>query len=136
MKKIFGLLIVSSSLLLGYFPPIQESAIAGQTCPNVSGYWKRADGLVWNFSQNGCTLGGTITNAPAFIHTISSVFFDNRTADAVISRTNLSTGCQTKLYTTLTVLSVPNLIRINVYSTDGTCDLPQTFTEDYVYTKL
>ncbi|WP_375514967.1 hypothetical protein [uncultured Nostoc sp.] len=136
MKKIFGLLIVSSSLLLGYFAPMQESAIAEQTCPNVRGLWKRADGIIWNFTQNSCTLGGTITDAPAFIHTISGVFFDNRTADAVVSRTNLSTGCQTKLYSTLTVLSVPNLIRINTYSTDGKCDLSQNFTEDYVYTKL
>ncbi|MEH2438560.1 MAG: hypothetical protein V7K25_30920 [Nostoc sp.] len=115
---------------------MQESAIAQQTCPNVSGSWKRADNIIWNFTQNRCTLVGTITDAPAYIHTISGVFFDNRTADAVISRTNLSTGCQTKLYSTITVLSVPNLIRINIYSTDGKCDLPQTFTEDYVYTKL
>ena len=136
MKKIFGLLIVSSSLLLGSFAPMQESAIAQQTCPNVRGFWKRADGVVWNFTQNRCTLGGTITDTSTFIQTISGVFFDNRTADAVFSRTNLSTGCQTNLYTTITVLSVPNLIRINVYSTDGKCDLPQNFTEDYVYRKI
>ncbi|MEH2326383.1 MAG: hypothetical protein V7K32_23040 [Nostoc sp.] len=115
---------------------MEESAIAQQTCPNISGFWQRADGTIWNFTQNRCTLGGTITNAPALVHTISGVFFDNRTADAVVSRTGLSTGCQTKMYTTLTVLSVPNLIRINTYSTDGKCDLPQNFTEDYVYTKL
>ncbi|MHC5730956.1 MAG: hypothetical protein ACYTXY_44025, partial [Nostoc sp.] len=95
MKKFFGLLIVSSSLLLGSFAPMQESAIAQQTCPNISGFWQRADGAVWNLTQNRCTLRGTITNTPDYIQTISSVFFDNRTADAVFSRTNVSTGCQT-----------------------------------------
>ncbi|MEH2415872.1 hypothetical protein [Nostoc sp.] len=134
VKNFFGLLIVSSGLLLGSFVPMQESAIAQQVCPNVSGNWKRPDGIILNFSQNGCTLGGTITNAP--IHRISGVFFDNRTADVVVTRTTLSNGCTTLMYTTLTVLSVPNLIRINTYATDGKCDLSQNFTEDYVYTRL
>ncbi|QFS42539.1 hypothetical protein [Nostoc sphaeroides] len=136
MKNFFGLLIVSSGLLLGSFVPMQESAIAQKACPNASGYWKRPDSIIWNFSQNGCNLGGTITNTPTIFHNITGVFYDNRTADVVISRTNLSTGCQTQMYGTFTVLSVPNFIRINIYATDGRCELSQNFTEDYVYTKL
>ncbi|MEH2245705.1 hypothetical protein [Nostoc sp.] len=52
VKNFFGLLIVSSGLLLGSFVPMQESAIAQKACPNVSGYWKRPDGIIINFSQN------------------------------------------------------------------------------------
>lgn len=80
MKNFFGLFIVSSGLLLGSFVPMQESAIAEQVCPNVNGYWKRPNGLIVNLSQNGCTFGGTVTNSPSFIHKISGVFYDNRTA--------------------------------------------------------
>ncbi|MHC5832379.1 MAG: hypothetical protein ACYT04_94465, partial [Nostoc sp.] len=93
------------------------------------------DGTIWYLSQNGCTLGGTITDDPPYIQTMSGRFFDNHTADVVITRTNPS-GCTTLMYTTLAVLNVPNLIRINTYATDGKCDLSQNFTEDYVYTKL
>jgi hypothetical protein len=136
VKNFFGLLIVSSGLLLGSFVPMQESAIAQKACPDVSGYWKRANGLIVNYTQKGCTFEGTVTNTPTIFHKLTGVFYDNRTADVVISRTNLSTGCQTLLYATLTFLSVPNLYRWVIYGTDGKCELSEDYTEDDVFTKL
>ena len=138
MKNFFGLLIVSSGLLLGSFVPMQESAIAQKVCPNVSGYWKRPGGLIVNLTQNqnSCTFSGTVTNSPTIFHKVTGVFYDNRTADVVVSRTNLSTGCQTLMYGTLTFLSLPNLYRAIVYQTDGKCELPENYTEDDVFTKL
>ncbi|BBD70796.1 hypothetical protein NIES4072_71620 [Nostoc commune NIES-4072] len=136
MKNFLGLLIVSSGLLLGSFVPMQESAIAQPACPNISGRWARLfDDVIWNFSQSGCNLQGTFSNY-ATSHTISGVFYDDRTADLIINRTNLSTNCQTEMYATLTRLSLTNRIRVNIYATDGKCELPANYNEDYGYKSL
>ena len=112
----------------GYFMPERKLT----TCPNMAGAWKRSDGLVINFAQNDTiiTCHAPDANYDHFgVGQWTGSFFEYK-----VTRRNLQNGCVTLMFVKLTVLA-PDLINLDVFGSDGRCDLPTTYTESSVWFK-
>lgn len=102
------------------------------TVPNISGSWKRSDGLVITFDQNDTSIVCHSPD-PSFDHVgvgqWNGSFFDYN-----VTRRNLQNGCVTIMFARLMV-PAKDTIKLEVTGTDGQCDLPVTFTENSIWFK-
>lgn len=89
--------------------------------------------------QNGCNYTGSLETGKdennGFNHKFSGSFTSPFRASMNIERINKNTGCSTIMFGTVQVESELT-IRRTIIGTDGKCDLPVTFSNSYVYTKI
>src|SRR5438128_2148875 len=126
MKKLFGVILIGL-MFLGL--SIESNA---QSCPDVSGTWKRnlgADDLMMTITQTGCKIVSNHFRSGGFIHKLTGEWDkDLGVFVTKISRVNSNNSCQTVLDERMSKL---NECQINLegVSSDGKCELPTNWRE-------
>ncbi|OQW94860.1 MAG: hypothetical protein BWK79_04500, partial [Beggiatoa sp. IS2] len=103
-------------------------------CPDISGPWQRApDNFVMDFDQDGCKITCSNAGSPGFDHEIKGKWSPkDKRFNHVITRKNLKDGCITQLRGYINVIT-NDKIKATIFSSDGRCDLPTNFKEEFVY---
>ena len=117
----------------------RSTSVIAQTteCPQVKGvYQRRSDKLVMRVQQNSCDITASIPpTRNNFDHIIDGRWSsENNGFDVTMIRTNTTDGCTTQL--TGTLYKNSNNIRLTLDGSDGKCDVPANYSENFVWTSL
>jgi len=101
---------------------------------DISGLWKRPDGLMLKISKSGDNW--TVTNNNnGYDHTGTLKFKGSDIYKGTLERKNKSTGCTTYISMKFELLDDEHM-KYNGTGLDTNCDLPANFTESFTYTKV
>lgn len=132
MKIITKSYVVSAiALLIGVMP--SDIALSQQGI--FDGMWKasEADGVVLMVEDNGQQINAELYSG-GFDHTFQGKHTSNYKANLVVTRTNITDNCVTRMYLTWALIN-PNQFRYKVTGTDGRCDLPSNYQELRVFNR-
>lgn len=103
--------------------------------PNIAGSWKRSDGFVIKFEQDGTSITAIQihTPDPDYDH-VGVGQWNGSYFDYNVTRRNLQNGCVTIMFAKITV-AAQDILNVEVTGSDGRCDLTTTFTESSVFLK-
>jgi hypothetical protein len=127
--------LIEFLVLAGFFVFTGAKAIAQPTCPKVNGTWQRQiDGLTMTIGQTGCDITSSFASG-GFNHELTGKwsdslgFFDGR-----VARQNKTNGCQTIMSVEIRRQNSEQL-KLNTTGTDGKCELPTNYKEEFIWTK-
>jgi hypothetical protein len=106
-------------------------------CPQINGiYQRKSDKLVMRIQQSTCDINASIPpTRNNFNHIIDGRWSsENDGFDITMVRTNTVDGCTTEL--TGTLYKKRKNIRLTLDGSDGKCDVPADYNEDFVWVSL
>ncbi len=111
------------------------SGIVGkaQEVPDISGLWKRNDGLMFKFSQNDKKVT-VILDVSTLHHVVTMTYKGNDIFKGTMDRRNTSNGCTTYLSWKVELVSDTQM-RLSEGALDSNCDVPISYKADFVLTK-
>ena len=99
---------------------------------NFTGRWHRQlDNVTWVITENNGFVTGTL-DASNFTHTLNATKSSSRLATGPVRRINRTNGCETVMSYEMNMID-PQHIRIRITGTDGRCDIPRDYREDFVW---
>jgi hypothetical protein len=135
--KFFSLTIFILTSFIGISS--RSTSVIAQTseCPQVNGvYQRRNDKLVMRIQQSTCDINASIPpTRNNFDHIIDGRWSsDSNGFDVTMVRTNTVDGCTTQL--TGTLYKKRKNIRLTLDGSDGKCDVPANYNEDFIWVSL
>ena len=122
--------LLCSAALLTVFNFLSRPAYA----QNFTGHWHRQhDNVTWVITENNGRVTGTL-EASNFAHILNATKPSSWRATGPVRRINRTNGCETVMSYEMNMID-PQRIRIQVTGTDGRCDIPSDYTEDFVWNR-
>lgn len=112
----------------------QDIDIRQAAVVNLTGQWQRTDGIIMHLSGGNSSYGGVIVS-PGFNHDLFFKLTSANAGEGTFSRVNTSNHGHTNMSMKLLVIDA-NHIRVDCVGTDGAADLPATYTESFIYTRI
>ena len=119
------MMILVAVMLFGFVANAQE---------DISGLWKRPDGLMLKITKNGGNWLVTNSNN-GYDHSGTIKSKGNDFYKGTLERKNKGTGCTTYIAMKFELVDDTHL-KYNGTGLDTNCDLPANFTEAHTYTKI
>jgi hypothetical protein len=135
--KLFSLVLVLSCGVVQTSSYSNSALARTSECPQVKGvYQRKSDKLVMRIQQNTCDINASVPpTRNNFDHIIDGQWSsENNGFDVTMVRTNTVDGCTTQL--TGTLYKKSKNIRLTLDGSDGKCDVPADYTEDFVWVSL
>ncbi|HYC62351.1 MAG TPA: hypothetical protein VEK79_22555 [Thermoanaerobaculia bacterium] len=112
----------------------KNESVTETDCPSIDGVWKRnIDGATVDVKQARCTVT-FFSEGTQHTHVMRGEYEAGLFRVSTVRR-NVETACETRLFGYLKVLDSKHFQAV-VESTDGKCDLPKGFEEDFVWTRV
>ncbi len=115
---------------------LEKTSVAAATMvelPNLQGMWKRdRDGATVQIVQTEREVSFS-SEGPDFTHYLTGKYEPGVFRSTTIRR-NVHNGCETRLVGFLKAIDTRHIQSV-IESSDGKCDLPNTFSEDFVWTR-
>lgn len=134
-KRLVSLLVLKSCLVSGITLLTADIALT-QNSDSFGGMWRasESDGLIMDVQDSGQSIRSEVYSG-GFDHAIEGKHTSSVKAYITIHRKNISTGCETRMYGTWSLIGA-NQLRSNISGTDGRCDLPTNFQETRIWNRM